>query len=228
MATLLFVFAHPDDETVGCGGMMQRARARGLRVVVITATCGQKGKIRSPEIATAETLCQVRTQELMAAERLLGVDRGVFLGLPDGGLSKVPLDDGRRYVEAVLRAEDADVLVSFGEDGLTGHADHRAVAAWSLAAHAARPGVALWQVAIGEERARSAPRALHTLPDAQISGTLDLTEGEWLRKEAAIALHRSQRFPFEESTPEIRRGFLGRESFVIRGAEDLFRALGRP
>ena len=46
--TLMTVHAHPDDETVGTGGVMAKAVADGHRVVLVTCTRGELGEIVLP------------------------------------------------------------------------------------------------------------------------------------------------------------------------------------
>jgi LmbE family N-acetylglucosaminyl deacetylase len=109
-------------------------------------------------------------------------------------------------------------VVTFGEDGVSGHPDHRAVHHWTRRAWAAegRPG-ALWYVAITEETAANSPRpGLVGRPGPEIAAVLD--GRPWLdMKEAAIRCHASQHFPLPLDTPDWRdrvaREVFGREGF---------------
>src|SRR5256712_11278628 len=87
MATLLLVHAHPDDEAISMGGVIMKAKARGHRVVLITATRGEVGEIYNMAEAEARPrLGEIRTQELKAAAQILGVDRQEFLGCRAPGM----------------------------------------------------------------------------------------------------------------------------------------------
>src|ERR671936_608432 len=122
MATLLLVHAHPDDESISTGGVMMKAKAHGHRVVLITATRGELGEIR--------------TEELRAADEVLGVDRQEFLGYRDSGMVDTPgnkdprsfhqanSDDAAEKLAVFLREERPAVVVTYGEDGIYGHPDH--------------------------------------------------------------------------------------------------------
>ena len=44
MATIVFVHAHPDDESTLTSGSMARATAEGHRVVTVIATNGEHGE----------------------------------------------------------------------------------------------------------------------------------------------------------------------------------------
>jgi N-acetyl-1-D-myo-inositol-2-amino-2-deoxy-alpha-D-glucopyranoside deacetylase len=137
MGTLLLVHAHPDDEAISTGGVMMKAKADGHRVVLVTATRGEAGEIYNmdPE-STRPHLGEVREKELEAAARILGVNRGEFLDYRDSGMvgtpenddprsfHQAPLDEAAGRLEAVLREERPDVVITYAEDGVYGHPDH--------------------------------------------------------------------------------------------------------
>jgi len=52
--TLMTVHAHPDDETIGTGGVMARYSRAGHRVVCVTCTGGEEGEIVVPDLDTPE------------------------------------------------------------------------------------------------------------------------------------------------------------------------------
>jgi N-acetyl-1-D-myo-inositol-2-amino-2-deoxy-alpha-D-glucopyranoside deacetylase len=137
MATLLLVHAHPDDEAISTGGAMMKARADGHRVVLVTATRGEAGEIHNmdPE-STRPRLGEVRTTELENAARILGVNRGEFLGYRDSGMvgtadnenpksfHQAPLGEAAARLAAIVREERPEVMVTYAEDGTYGHPDH--------------------------------------------------------------------------------------------------------
>ena len=130
--TLACVFAHPDDDAYGVAGSVAlHADEPDFRFVLVHATFGEKGDIRSGFPATRETLGSVRQAEDEAAWRALGrvPDRHEWLGLPDGGVAEVPFDDVVSAVAQILEEEDPAVVVTFGPDGIFGHPDHIAIGA---------------------------------------------------------------------------------------------------
>jgi LmbE family N-acetylglucosaminyl deacetylase len=139
------VWAHPDDETYLCGGVMAALRAAGRRVVCVTATRGEGGGQLPPS-----ELGELRTRELDEALRVLGVDEHLWLDLPDGGCDAVPPEGPIGRIAAVLRAVRPATVLTFAPDGLTGHPDHRAVGRWTRQAFAAVqvPGSHLLETAI--------------------------------------------------------------------------------
>ncbi|WP_158277253.1 PIG-L family deacetylase [Serinibacter arcticus] len=77
---VLAVLAHPDDETLLAGGLLALAAARGARVVVVTATRGERGEmIGAPQLEGTDAVAPTRSQEIAAALTALGVREHVFL-----------------------------------------------------------------------------------------------------------------------------------------------------
>jgi len=134
--TLLGVWAHPDDETFLSSGLLLDARERGDRVVLVTATRGEHGT-DDPARWPADRLGAHRARELDAALAVLGVDEHRWLGYTDGACPLVPARTGADRVAAIVDEVRPDTIVTFGPDGFTGHADHRAVGGWARRAWAA-------------------------------------------------------------------------------------------
>ena len=143
--TILGVWAHPDDETYLCGGLMARAARAGDRVVCITATRGELGSPDEARWPSGPTLAAVRTAEMDAALAVLGVTEHHWLDYPDGGCASVDQDEAVRRVAAVMEAVRPDTVLTFGPDGMTGHDDHKAACRWATAAFeaVAPPGTVL-------------------------------------------------------------------------------------
>ncbi len=53
-STILFVHAHPDDETIVTGATMAACTAAGARVVLVTCTRGELGEVIPPELGHLE------------------------------------------------------------------------------------------------------------------------------------------------------------------------------
>jgi LmbE family N-acetylglucosaminyl deacetylase len=139
--TLLGVWAHPDDEAYLSAGLMAEHRRRGDRVVVVTATLGERGTA-DPATWPPDRLAQLRHSELRNALAAVGVDEIRLLGLPDGGCAE---HDATDLIAAHIVDVDPDLIVTFGPDGMTGHPDHRAVSDWTTRAWVeTRPGADLW------------------------------------------------------------------------------------
>lgn len=127
MATVVAFHAHPDDEALLTGGTLARVAAEGHRVVIVVATD-----------TTATASPPTRMDELRASAAILGAHRVEHLGYADSGhgadLYPDP-PDRRRFVRAdteeaaerlaaILREENADLLLSYDPNGGYGHRDH--------------------------------------------------------------------------------------------------------
>lgn len=177
------VSAHPDDESLGVGGLMQALHEQGTRLDLIVATDGEAA---FPALADSERreLADARRRELHAAVAAHGIDASpvCWLGFPDSGLAQCE-DDLVEALRPLLA--DADVcLVPWLEDP---HPDHQAVGRAVL--RAARPSVRVWGYPVwawhrGDHAGPAFPwgsAAEHSLNPAQRE-----------RKAAGLAAFRSQ------------------------------------
>jgi LmbE family N-acetylglucosaminyl deacetylase len=146
--TLLGVWAHPDDETFLSSGLILAARERGDRVVLVTATRGERGT-DDPGRWPPGRLGRLRERELEAALAVLDVDEHRFLGYGDGACAAAAAPLAVRAIGTVIEEVRPDTIVTFGPDGVTGHDDHRAVGRWATCArNAVAPQVELLQAVL--------------------------------------------------------------------------------
>ena len=83
VTSVLLVHAHPDDETIGTGGLIAHLASRGIRVSLVTATRGERGEVvAGPLLALVGTpdLAKERERELERACVTLGVSERFWLG----------------------------------------------------------------------------------------------------------------------------------------------------
>lgn len=86
MGTLVCFHAHPDDEVISTGGTIARASSEGHRVVLVVATNGDHGEMPD-DLAHGESLIDRRRRETEASAAVLGIDRVVWLGYSDSGMT---------------------------------------------------------------------------------------------------------------------------------------------
>lgn len=135
MGTIVCLHAHPDDECMSTGGMIARAAQEGHRVVLIVATNGEHGEVPD-DLLDGETLVDRRRAETDASAEVLGVQRVIWLGYTDSGMTgwdgnddpasfhRADLDEAAGRVAAVLNEERADVFTIYDWHGTYGHPDH--------------------------------------------------------------------------------------------------------
>jgi N-acetyl-1-D-myo-inositol-2-amino-2-deoxy-alpha-D-glucopyranoside deacetylase len=141
---LLFVHAHPDDESLSNGATIAHYTARGADVRVVTCTLGEEGEVigdRWAELAAdrADQLGGYRIGELTAALRALGVGAPHYLGgagrWRDSGMRDTPGRGNRRFIDAdereavgalvaIIREQRPHVVVTYDPGGGYGHPDH--------------------------------------------------------------------------------------------------------
>ena len=121
--SIVVVLAHPDDESFGMGGALAKYAAQGTAVTLICATRGEAGV---PGLGP-EQAARVRERELLEAARCLGLAEVRFLDCRDGELDRADQDTLVARLSAALRELRPQAVITFGPDGISGHADHIAI-----------------------------------------------------------------------------------------------------
>jgi LmbE family N-acetylglucosaminyl deacetylase len=201
LGATVVIAPHPDDESLGCGGLLALLRRAGQAVSTVLVSDGTMSHPNSRRFP-APARRALREAELRAALHILGVNASqtLHLGLPDGA---VPTADAPGFEAAVARlraclhARQPDtVLVPWRRDP---HPDHRATSQLVRAAVQVLPAAPrlVEYVVWAWERAAAAD-----LPQPgevrgwqlDISSVLD-------QKQRAIAAHRSQLEPIIDDDP---------------------------
>lgn len=133
LGTVLGIWAHPDDEAYLSAGMVAAARDAGQRVVVATATYGERGSA-DPDRWPPARMAALRRHELVASLAVADVPDHRWLGFFDGECADVPPGAGEVAVGRLIDEVRPDTIVTFGPEGMTGHPDHRMVSAWTTTA----------------------------------------------------------------------------------------------
>jgi N-acetylglucosamine malate deacetylase 2 len=202
MPCILFVFAHPDDESFAGAGTAMKCAAEGVRSVLVTATRGQRGSLGDPPLCTRDELGAVREQELRDAAAIVGFDELHLLDYVDKELSGVPADEIRHLLVSIIRRTRPSVVFTFDPNGMNAHPDHIAISRFSSEAIAAAADVR-WHPESGD--AHQVSSLLWTPPitpwDAAKGDHIERKPGvdfvidvsPWRhRREAALRAHRTQ------------------------------------
>jgi LmbE family N-acetylglucosaminyl deacetylase len=254
--TVLAVFAHPDDESLACGGTLARLADAGARVVLFCASRGRRGAVCDPgTLAPHDDLGSIREDELRQAARVLGVAEVLIFDHRDGDLRWVDRPQLDEEIVAAIRDYRADAVITFDDDGLYWHADHIGLheRTWDAVESLGAQAPPLYFVTIPKgsmhEIVQAAITHGWTQPDSGFwsivpnafgivakppSFVVDV--GPWVgRKVAALVCHRSQMgydSPFARLDDASARRWLGIEQFR-RGplphlGETLLEALAEP
>lgn len=220
-APIIVLSPHPDDETLGLGGLIAQACAAGQQVHVVVLTDGAGSHPNSAKYPPAK-LVKVRKAEVAAAGQILGLEpiSVHHLDLPD---TRAP-SQGPDFDAAVAFISDLagrtgakHLFVTWGRDP---HCDHEAAAAVAAAVKSGGTDLRLWSYPIW---------GWHLNPDHDLSGKphgfrIDISAEREL-KQQAIAAHASQMSSLIEDDPtgfrfteETLAPFTGRYEYVL--AED--------
>jgi LmbE family N-acetylglucosaminyl deacetylase len=201
---LLVVISHPDDESMGCGGLILRHSRAGVPVNLICATRGEAGWTGKPRGAKREDLAQIRTGELEEAAAALAISAVDLWDYPDGGVERCDRQEITQRIWEQISKLRPKAVVGWGPDGVYGHPDHIVIGACTDSAVSSmtegdRP--ALYHLAVDQQVAdfyRDALRLAgedHELPlvvKDQVDVVIDLDADEVMMKLRAIDCHRSQ------------------------------------
>lgn len=133
MRTILFVGAHPDDETAISEVLYKYARL-GNRVIVMIATDGNNGT-RVTKIPAGDSLGNIRRTESICGCKALGIEPPIFLGIErldtQIGTGKYFREHQRLMdsLKARIPSINPDIIITAGPDGDTHHSEHIVIGA---------------------------------------------------------------------------------------------------
>ena len=136
---LLFVGAHPDDESFGPGGTLAKYALQGVKVYYVCGTRGEVGEATPEHLAGHASTGDMRWSELTCAAEALRLAGVIYLGYRDSGmpgspnnsaanaLAAAPLDEVTARVVKVIRELRPQVILTFDPIGGYRHPDHIAI-----------------------------------------------------------------------------------------------------
>ena len=116
MKKVLIIAAHPDDDVLGCGGLMAKySKKVDFRVVFISE--GSSCRFLKEEIGTKEVIDTIRQRNNFGVEalKILGVDDVVFYDLPCGRLDQHPILEINKIIEKEIRDFEPDTGFTHSE-----------------------------------------------------------------------------------------------------------------
>ncbi|AOS45737.1 glucosamine-6-phosphate deaminase-like protein [Lacunisphaera limnophila] len=209
-ATSLVIAPHPDDEVLGCGGLIAHLVAGGESVHIVYLTDGSASHPGHP-VHDPASIAHLRTEEARRATGLLGVPEAqlTFMHAPDGQLPHLPpaLRTGliQRLQLLISQLRPDQVLVTARTDGSSEHTAAQALTEEALAGlPAGRPRLLEYLV-----WSRWSPRLLQTACRAPATVFRHaLSPREAGLKHDALGVFRSQFAPLPPWTqPVLPPGF---------------------
>ena len=190
---------HPDDESLGVGGLIALARQHGTDVAVVLVTDGSMSHPNSSAYPR-ERLVATRRAELVEAAGILGVaeDRLFELGLEDAAvpLAGQAFEQALDTVGAIVKKVGArNLFVTWEHDP---HCDHEAAARLARALRQKHPTLRLWSYPVWGWHL---PPSQEVVAPAPVGYRLDISE-VLAQKRAAIAAHVSQMTDLIDDDPK--------------------------
>ncbi|MCR8826688.1 PIG-L deacetylase family protein [Pseudosulfitobacter koreensis] len=184
---IIILAPHPDDESLGCGGLIAACRANGIAVHVVSMTDGAGSHPNSVQWADGRLAAQRRSEMLEALKRL-GCAPGdvTFLGHPDTQLASVDQDLLRDQISALCDRVGARTI--FAASAQDPHCDHEATAAVAAALVAMRPDTRLWYYPVWSRWHDPQYRTAHQPAAARVFDTQAWSDA----KHRAVNAHASQ------------------------------------
>jgi len=125
MKRALVIAAHPDDEVLGCGGIISKYTQKGVRFFVLFIAEGSSCRFEDPNCPASLQAIEERTHYAYKALNLLGVSGYVFHDLPCGRLDTIPIIDITKIIEKVVYEFDPDTV--YTHSAIDANNDHRIV-----------------------------------------------------------------------------------------------------
>lgn len=125
--TYLFIFSHPDDESVACGGTIKQLVDAGERVIVVSVTDGGAGEVieSAKELYGAMATPAIRKLEFENAMYHLGVTEFEIMGIPDGSITNQTVwGELKDKIITLFNRYKPDVVITFDHTGWYYHLDH--------------------------------------------------------------------------------------------------------
>jgi LmbE family N-acetylglucosaminyl deacetylase len=144
--TLMFVGAHPDDETFGMGATLAKYTADGVKVFYVCATGGEAGSVEPHYLKNYSSIYDLRCAEMKAAAKVLGLSGVFYLGFRDSGmqgsadnknpaaLMNAPVEEAAGRLVDILRQVKPQVVITHDPSGGYNHPDHIATQRLTLKA----------------------------------------------------------------------------------------------
>lgn len=121
---ILYIFSHPDDESFGPAAVMHQQIQAGHEVHLLTLTKGEATKVRFKLGLTVEEMGQVRYEEMLKVQDVLGLHSMEVLNYPDSKLQDLDPHEIEHTIKQHIESIQPDIVVSYPVHGVSGFHDH--------------------------------------------------------------------------------------------------------
>ena len=124
MASILYVFPHPDDESFGPAPAIAKQQRDGHAVHLLTLTRGEATQQRHKFGYSKEKMGDVRYDEMQGVADALDLASLTVLDFPDGDLAEFNPLALEQAIADRIKAVAPQVVVTYPVHGISGHPDH--------------------------------------------------------------------------------------------------------
>jgi LmbE family N-acetylglucosaminyl deacetylase len=201
MKRVLIIAAHPDDEILGCGGLIAKYQPQGVRFKIVFIGEGSTCRFNDPSCEAGIAAIEQRNESAVRAIDLLKVDDIEFNDLPCGRLDQVPIISINKIIEEAISSFCPDTV--FTHSAYDANSDHKIV--FNATIMATRP-------VTNNHVCRLMSYEVLSTSEWSFTNTFmpnyfeELSEGELNLKWQALALYESEvkKYPFPRSNEGIR------------------------
>jgi len=136
MKRILIIASHPDDETLGCAGMISKLREQDAKFFVLFIGEGSTCRYNNPISKEALSSIEERNRSAKKAMAFLGVDDYLFNNSPCGRFDTVPIIEINKAIENVISEFEPDTIFTHSPNDA--NSDHKIT--YSSTIMSTRPG----------------------------------------------------------------------------------------
>ena len=129
MNKIMIIIAHPDDETLGCGGLISKFIKENKNIFVLVvaegSSCRFPTSANKQELDKQKQAIKKRSKMLKSSMQYLGVQHICELNLRCGALSAIPLIEINKLIEEKMRTWQPDTIIT--HSNIDSNLDHQTV-----------------------------------------------------------------------------------------------------
>lgn len=121
---ILYIFPHPDDESFGPAPAISAQLRKGNEVHLLTLTKGEATKQRFKLGVNKSEMGEIRYNEMLCVEKVLGLTSMTVLDLPDNELKWMDPIELENRIEKEVHRLKPDIIITYAVHGISGFHDH--------------------------------------------------------------------------------------------------------